>query len=174
VAAPIAIAAAAIRKSTKRLSFGAIRNSPRSGGAPVASTWAACPSPITRLQFPAHPDGCVKTARRTGWIHEICNSLNQLSSRVGAHPCTFATIDLLTRTLTLPWSPPGRVTAGRDFRLNNLIKGEGFDADTGRHSAEHLGLFKVDHCQAPGIVVGDQQDASVRVKRHVHRSPAEL
>jgi hypothetical protein len=44
------------------------------------------------------------------------------------------------------------------------IKGEGFDADTGRHSAEHLGPFQVDHCQAAGIVVGGQQDSAVRAK----------
>jgi hypothetical protein len=54
------------------------------------------------------------------------------------------------------------------------IKGEGFDADTRRHSAEHLGPFQADHCQAACVVVGDKQDATVRMKGHVHRPSAEL
>jgi hypothetical protein len=84
VAAPIAIAAAAIRKSTERLRFGAIRNSPRSGGAPVASTWAA---PITRLRFPVHPDACVKTARRAGLdSRNQARGIPETSCQVGWRP----------------------------------------------------------------------------------------
>jgi hypothetical protein len=53
-------------------------------------------------------------------------------------------------------------------------EGEDFDADAGRHRAEHLGLFQVDNCRSAGIVVGGQHGTAVRVKGHVHRPSAEL
>jgi hypothetical protein len=73
--------------------------------------------------------------------------------------------------------PRGRIYCAHvliQFVTFASIKGERLDADASRHGAKHLAPFQVDHRQAAGIVIGDQQDATVRMKRHVHRSPAEL
>jgi hypothetical protein len=52
------------------------------------------------------------------------------------------------------WSWPISVAGRTKFGLSAVliqsvmfasIKGEGFDTDPGRHSAEHLALFQVDH-----------------------------